>query len=1110
MLAVTIYSAIDLAFETTAKSSPYCVVRFEKRELGKTSPYVENTHEPFWNENFSIPFHNLEDKVLENQRPLFFEYLEVELHLSESSECVAVARVNLINFRRPEWCRFICTSGKLQGSPCGRVLVGLVVNSQHSESFKDISMLPLTKVLSPSFPQYSPLYINFQVNSTQSNDNMFCSHLPGPTEGEVLVDRHTYVEWKVALGNNAFGDKYFVTCRGSLYVTDLRVIFIPEEVESPSWAGLPSVHHGQSHYSPEQVLLIRRTTYQMPLSCIEECRCKPSDSVPGGCVIVIQSRDNCTTEFTVQLEPLYETLNGIPALNDTSGSSVDSSNSERPILCLSSASAVHVTAPVSVGGRTRSGVQLMSTALPSNPVLSAWTGDNALDDAGISLYNNGLDTSGMMPVTWCARVQDYIVWAMKEDFTVLRWSKYIKQTCERAFDNSVLGKVKEHISVDEDYQRLHVMEAQWNMTDINFNFDICSTYPQTLVLPSTLSHEEIVAAASQRSRGRLPTLVWIHPQSHASLCRCSQPVVGLAGMPEHDRKMLVTIKALTASNLPLRIADCRPRINAQANAMQGKGFENVAYLGGSSVASLHFLDIDNIHVMRNSLSKLRERGAGDTAANRESASSLSLGADAVTSSKWLPHVSNVLRGAIGVAESLMQGHPVLVHCSDGWDRTAQLSALAQLLIDPYYRSIEGLFLLITKEWCSFGHKFEDRLSETSNKESSPVYLQFLDCLYQLCMQFPTDFAYSTHFLTLLAHATYSGFFTTFRENSECGRYAFMQQMFQSDRMESDDLQYSTVFCYMRILLRSNIAHTLTNPFYREPVAGNSKLKYLHPRHLVSDLLLWREGLFGHNQPNFKGFMATSPNMQECVAVTSATSARYFDYVALHRAELPEKTGCKLAQFVHHPSSLVPVVPYTLRMSKNFYDVVTNRSTALPEGRLERFEVATVRIQCWYRAICAIRTAVRSDEVSFVRPMVGQILFALVWSELRFCYTSRLAALQEVVVQVRGVINDALEDALNFCLRKEAAEARVVAFEQTMLNNARMIAEDAERAAKHKKMDLYGALTDHAKSIHNNINEHIRRDNRTNSVPAAEDETEDGEEVARTPQRKSVFSMFTKK
>lgn len=39
---------------------------------------------------------------------------------------------------------------------------------------------------------------------------------------------------------------------------------------------------------------------------------------------------------------------------------------------------------------------------------------------------------------------------------------------------------------------------------------------------------------------------------------------------------------------------------------------------------------------------------------------------------------------------------VLVHCSDGWDRTPQIVALAELLLDPYYRTVEvRSFVLIS-------------------------------------------------------------------------------------------------------------------------------------------------------------------------------------------------------------------------------------------------------------------------------------------------------------------------------------------------------------------------------------------------------------------------------
>jgi myotubularin-related protein 3/4 len=63
--------------------------------------------------------------------------------------------------------------------------------------------------------------------------------------------------------------------------------------------------------------------------------------------------------------------------------------------------------------------------------------------------------------------------------------------------------------------------------------------------------------------------------------------------------------------------------------------------------------------------------------------------------KWLHYISGLLKSALVVVNAIDKDQkPVLVHCSDGWDRTPQIVALAELILDPYYRTIEVSALLL--------------------------------------------------------------------------------------------------------------------------------------------------------------------------------------------------------------------------------------------------------------------------------------------------------------------------------------------------------------------------------------------------------------------------------
>lgn len=58
-------------------------------------------------------------------------------------------------------------------------------------------------------------------------------------------------------------------------------------------------------------------------------------------------------------------------------------------------------------------------------------------------------------------------------------------------------------------------------------------------------------------------------------------------------------------------------------------------------------------------------------------------------SGWLKHIRAILETSWSIALSIHQGVSVVVHCSDGWDRTAQVCSIAGLFLDPFYRTIQG-------------------------------------------------------------------------------------------------------------------------------------------------------------------------------------------------------------------------------------------------------------------------------------------------------------------------------------------------------------------------------------------------------------------------------------
>ena len=393
--------------------------------------------------------------------------------------------------------------------------------------------------------------------------------------------------------------------------------------------------------------------------------------------------------------------------------------------------------------------------------------------------------------------------------------------CDEAAQAILQGKSKLRILILPDLTTGQPETIKpWSVyAQINANYQLSPSYPAVLAGPSSIdetnqdSFRILQQSAAFRSEQRLPALTWASGVDGASLWRCSQPKIGLQGnrsaadelLIKHIQEQAASANAMSnyayrinlpasivaqftgvspynaadvaswmSPNCELKILDLRPRASAMANRTGGYGYENTSNYPGTT---LQFCNIGNIHAVRDAYQKMCALCVSPSTQDLQWPS-------LVEDTKWLSSIRFILAASWETAFWIhVHRLPVLLHCSHGWDRTSQVAVLAQLLLDPYYRTCKGFACLVEKDFMAFGHPFHTRCAHgegrsqdassgapptTSHDEGqvSPIFVQFLDAVFQVVNQYPEAFEFNTKYLRFISDHLYSCRFGNFLCDTE--------------------------------------------------------------------------------------------------------------------------------------------------------------------------------------------------------------------------------------------------------------------------------------------------------------------------------------------------------
>ncbi|KAI1902383.1 hypothetical protein AGOR_G00044200 [Albula goreensis] len=285
----------------------------------------------------------------------------------------------------------------------------------------------------------------------------------------------------------------------------------------------------------------------------------------------------------------------------------------------------------------------------------------------------------------------------------------------------------------------------WRVSSVNDRFEMATSLPRYNVVPQRVLDTELKRTFAHFHEGRIPRWCWRHP-SGSDLLRMAAFQNNIYHEKDDIRNLEALLFGVQQRSLVVEVGDDMPSTG----------------------------EIQLAHT------RLRALCLGDISSSLSAPDEKWL--STLEATHWLDHVRCCLKKATEVSCLLRDGHlTVILQEPEDRDMNCVVSALVQVMCDPHCRTLQGFQGLVQKEWVGAGHRFLSRANyyHDRDREEAPVFLLFLDCVWQLWAQFPSYFQLTEEYLQALHDSTHLPLYCTYLYDCQRERSRRSQHLPQS-------------------------------------------------------------------------------------------------------------------------------------------------------------------------------------------------------------------------------------------------------------------------------------------------------------------------------------------